>query len=319
MSCLPAKSCAITSGVPQGWPVTTRWRAGRSDSSSTSSTLLRSPSRSGSRSCAITRWRRTSQRRSAKKGASRSPSSTSSTWIIRRLRRRASSSTASGRASRSTRRKFESRRNGTSSSKTAVPTLEGSRRSPAISPRARKAYARASFLSIAEALRVAERAELGDVAAEEERDGPVSHDAQLPREQRKLVQVVGAGDEPADEARQADAEHIGDALVAAERRDLAEHAVTVRLRLAGEVLCEPAGLPQGVLAGRRVGVGARLIWDARAVAERPDVIVALDAQRLVHPDAATLVQREAEALKIRVRGDPGGPDERAGGDPRAVR
>ena len=74
-----------------------------------------------------------------------------------------------------------------------------------------------------------------------------------------------------------------------------------------------------MLAGRRVGVGARLIRDARAVAERPDVIVALDAQRLVHPDAATLVQREAEALKIRVRGDPGGPDERAGGDPRAVR
>src|SRR5919202_6801482 len=42
-------------------------------------------------------------------------------------------------------------------------------------------------------------AELDDVAAEEQRDGPVGHDAELPREERELVQVIGARDEPAEE------------------------------------------------------------------------------------------------------------------------
>ena len=48
-------------------------------------------------------------------------------------------------------------------------------------------------------------------------------------EQRQLVEVVRPGHEPAEEAAQADAEHVGDALVAAERRHLAEHPVAVRL------------------------------------------------------------------------------------------
>src|ERR1700742_2950405 len=107
-----------------------------------------------------------------------------------------------------------------------------------MSPRAMNAYERASSSRI-EAIRMAEHRELGDVAAEEERGRPVGHDAQLPGEERQLVEVVRPRDEPADEPGEAQADHVGDALVAAERRDLSEHAVAVRLPLADEVLGEP--------------------------------------------------------------------------------
>src|SRR5262249_47716810 len=83
---------------------------------------------------------------------------------------------------------------------------------------------------------VAEHRELRDVAAEEKRGRPVGDDAQLPREERQLVEVVRAGHEPAEEAGQLEAEHLRDALVAPERGDLAEHPVAVLLLLAGEVL-----------------------------------------------------------------------------------
>src|SRR5437764_4468314 len=112
-----------------------------------------------------------------------------------------------------------------------------------MSPSARnsKARRRSSASDIAERLRVPEHPELGDVAAEEERGRPIRDDAELPREERELVQVVRAGHEPAGEAAEAQAEHVGDPLVAAERRDLAEHAVAVRPGLAAaEVLREAA-------------------------------------------------------------------------------
>src|SRR5947208_6520412 len=88
-------------------------------------------------------------------------------------------------------------------------------------------------------LRVSERAELGDVAAEEERGRPVGDDAQLPGQERQLVEVVGPRHPPAGEARQLEAEHVRDAAVAAECCDLAEHPVPVRPPLvAGEVASE---------------------------------------------------------------------------------
>src|SRR5919206_136839 len=105
------------------------------------------------------------------------------------------------------------------SSWTATPKRVGSVRSPAMSARARNSYARLSS-DVAKALRVAEHPELGDVAAEEERRRPVGDDAQLPRQERELVQVVRARDEPAREAAHVHAEHICDPLVAAERRHL---------------------------------------------------------------------------------------------------
>ena len=90
--------------------------------------------------------------------------------------------------------------------------------------------------------------------------------------ERQLVQVVRPGHEPAEEAAQREAEHVGDPLVAAERRDLAEHAVAVRLGVAGQVLREPSGLAERVLGGRRVGPArCRPFGTPRAVAERPDV------------------------------------------------
>src|SRR5919108_6596855 len=110
-----------------------------------------------------------------------------------------------------------------------------------MSARARNSYARRSS-DVAKALRVAEHPELGDVAAEEERGRPVGDDAQLSRQERELVQVVRAGDEPAREAAQAEAEDVRDSLVAAERRHLAEHPVAIGPWLAVEVLRQPARL-----------------------------------------------------------------------------
>ena len=49
---------------------------------------------------------------------------------------------------------------------------------------------------------MSEHAELGDVATEKEGHRPVGDDAKLPGEQRELVQVVGAGHEPAGETVQ---------------------------------------------------------------------------------------------------------------------
>ena len=63
-----------------------------------------------------------------------------------------------------------------------------------------KAALKSLPLAVAELPRMPEHRELDDVAAEEERDRPVDDDAQLPREQRELVQVVRPRDEPAGEA-----------------------------------------------------------------------------------------------------------------------
>ena len=84
---------------------------------------------------------------------------------------------------------------------------------------------------IAEPARVAEHAELGDVATEEELNRPVGDDAELPGDQRQLVEVVRPRDPPAEEAAERQAHHLRDPLVAAERRDLAEHPVAVGLRI----------------------------------------------------------------------------------------
>src|SRR5919204_550887 len=95
-----------------------------------------------------------------------------------------------------------------------------------MSARVRNSYARLSS-DVAKALRVPEHPELGDVAAEEERRRPVGDDAKLPREERKLVQVVRPRDEPAWKAAQPHAEDVGDPFVAAERRHLTQRADAV--------------------------------------------------------------------------------------------
>src|SRR5581483_8686246 len=139
-----------------------------------------------------------------------------------------------------------------------------------------------------EALRMAEHSELGEVSAEEEGDGPVDDDTGSPLRQRELVQVVRPRHEPADEAAQTEAEDVRDSLVAAERRDLAEHPVPVRLEVAADVLRQPARLAQRVLARRRVWRVALRVRHARAVAQRPDTVDAAHAQELVDLDASAL-------------------------------
>src|SRR3954454_19013687 len=117
-----------------------------------------------------------------------------------------------------------------------------------MSPRARKSYARASSSRI-EAFRVPEHRELRDVAPEEERGRPVGHHAQLSREEWQLVEVVRPRDEPAEEAGEAQADHVGDPLVAAERSHLAEHPVAVRLWLAREGFWPPGRLAPRLVRG----------------------------------------------------------------------
>src|SRR3989304_7117112 len=90
---------------------------------------------------------------------------------------------------------------------------------------------------------MAEDGELDYVAPEEERHRPVEDDAELPRYERELVQVVRPRDPPPGEPAQAHSGDLGDALVVPERRDLAEHAVAVRLGRSRQILGEPARPP----------------------------------------------------------------------------
>src|SRR3954471_16841090 len=163
-----------------------------------------------------------------------------------------------------------------------------------------------------------EHPELDDVAPEEERDRPVDDDTKPSLGERQLVEVIAPRHEPTGEAAQAQAHHVGDALVAAERRDLAQHAVVVRLRSACDVLREAPRLTQRMLAGRRVRIRAARVRDAGAVPERPDAVEAANAQELVDLDAAALVEGQAELAEERIRAHAGRPDERVRRYPGAV-
>src|SRR5262249_49202537 len=117
------------------------------------------------------------------------------------------------------------------------------------------------------------------------------------------------GHEPTGEAAQECAGDLRDALVPPERRDLAEHAVLVRVPRAGQVLREPPRLPQRVLARRRVVLpGCRGVRNTGAVAERPNVVDSFHLQRRLDLDPPALVERQAEALVHRVRTYAGRPN-----------
>jgi hypothetical protein len=112
---------------------------------------------------------------------------------------------------------------------------------------------------------------------------------------------------------------LGDPLEAAERRDLAEHPVAVRLRITREVLRETPRLAEGVLGGRRVErAGSLRVRHGRAVAESPDVVQADHPQRRVHDDAPALVEWQPELREERVGSHARGPHERPCRDVRAV-
>ena len=93
-----------------------------------------------------------------------------------------------------------------------------------------------------ERVAAAERRELDDVAPEAERDRPVGDDADLAADHRQRVQVVRPRDEPAEEPTEPEARELGDPLVPPERRDLAEHAIRVRLLGALHVARQAPGL-----------------------------------------------------------------------------
>ena len=113
---------------------------------------------------------------------------------------------------------------------------------------------------------------------------------ELPGDERELEQVVRPRDEPADEAAEAQAQHVGDPLVAAERRHLAEHAVAVGLRLAFEVLRQPAGLAERVLAVGGSGWPGSPRWErGRSRRATRRVLAPLHLQCRAHEDAALVV------------------------------
>ena len=146
-----------------------------------------------------------------------------------------------------------------------------------------------------EAAGVAKHGELGDVPAEAERDGPVGDDPQLSRRERELIEVVCPRREPAEEAAEAEPEHVADPLVAPQRRHHPAHAVAIRPRRPLQVLRQSPRLAEGVLARRWI----RVVWRGRvqhagAVAKRPDVAAALDAKNVIHAYPAALVEGEAE-------------------------
>src|SRR3954453_10542645 len=139
---------------------------------------------------------------------------------------------------------------------------------------------------VLQTMRMSENRELDDVAFEEQGDRPVDDHAELPGDERELVEVVRPRHEPPGETAEPYAEDVGDALVPAEGRDLPEHPVAVRLGVPGEGLRETPRLARRVLARRRVGTVGLRVRNAGAVAERPHVLVAANAQELVDLDAA---------------------------------
>src|SRR5215211_559131 len=165
-----------------------------------------------------------------------------------------------------------------------------------------------------------EDAQLGDVAPEEERHCPIGHDTQLPGEQRQLVEVIGPRHPPAEEALEREAEYRRDALVPTERRDLAQCSVAIGPQLAADVLRQASCLAQCMLARRRVDLArGGCVRHRRAVAERPDVFRALDAQELVDLNSPPLVERQAELRKKGMRLHTGRPDDGAREQVGAVR
>ena len=165
--------------------------------------------------------------------------------------------------------------------------------------------------------------ELGDVAAEEERDGPVGDDTRASAmSSGQLVEVVRPRDEPAEEAAEAEAEDVGDPLVAAERRHLAEHPVAVGLRVAARGSSR-AGAP-GASACWQVGgsnsPGVRRVRDA-ARSRRAPRRARWPSTRSVWSTSTRPRSSSGRPNSREHWGSPdaGRPDERVRRDPLAVR
>src|SRR5215218_8328682 len=165
--------------------------------------------------------------------------------------------------------------------------------------------------SLDQRLRLADRADLGDVAAERQAGGPVEDGAELAGGARDLAHVVGPGHPPGGEAAEGAVADPADGLVAAEVDEARFAAVVEGLggadpELGGDVARGDRPLADGVLRGRRAGAAAG-VGSGGAVADRPDRVHALHPQVGVDRHATALVERQVELGEDRLRLDPGGP------------
>jgi hypothetical protein len=149
---------------------------------------------------------------------------------------------------------------------------------------------------------MAELAELGRVAPEEQADGPVRDQPQPPLGARHEREVVGPGEEPRGEAAPLDAERLGHRLMTAHVDEDALGLVTEAPALGAaahrleDVVGGDLPLAEPVLGGRRRGVaGSRGIRDGRGVADRPHVGVALDLARRIGREPAAVGERQPRA------------------------
>ena len=174
---------------------------------------------------------------------------------------------------------------------------------------------RASYCtSCSQRPRVADRADLGDVAAEGQADGPIDHRADLAEQARDLAQVVGPGHPPGEEAREGTAADPAHRLVAAEvdeRRACSSSgsAEGPRPRSAAATLLGDRPWPAGSRAGRSAGASAARLGDGGAVAHGPDAVHGprRGGGRRRAPGRCSSSGTE-RLRKARMRDDAGGPD-----------
>src|SRR3954453_10145839 len=112
-----------------------------------------------------------------------------------------------------------------------------------------------------ERLWFADRADLGDVAAERQARGPVEDGAELASGAGNLAHVVGPGHPPGGEAAEGAVADPADCLVAAEVDEARcagapEGARRADAELGGDVASGDRPLADGVLRGRRAGAAA---------------------------------------------------------------
>ncbi len=144
--------------------------------------------------------------------------------------------------------------------------------------------------------------QLDDVGREQQVQRPVEGDAQPPLPARQRQQVVGAPGEPGQEPRQPDAEHLADAAVPTQSGEHAEPFVTEGSRCLStedrvDVLGHVPALANGVLRRGRLVPLSVAVGDERAVAYRPEGLIAAHLQERV--DGQAVVSLDALGLHLR--------------------
>ena len=146
-------------------------------------------------------------------------------------------------------------------------------------------------------------AELDEVAAEHYGEQSIGEDSPPARPRRHHAHVVRAGDQPTEPAADVDTEDASDASAPSERGSLSDAAIPVGSDVAVKGAYDGAGLPHGVLTGRRIRSKRRRgVGHPSVVAQRPDVCAPGHSQRWVDHDPAAFVDRQPKPLGPRGRG-----------------